>query len=195
VVNGVELDAGLLPVKNWTIDLTANFVHGHLTGSEIPCNPPTGGTTLAAFPAGTDIFLCPGHASTSTAPNFNATLKSQYIFPITGGLDAFVRGLLSFYGRNPNVSIPPQNYTVPSYANLNLYLGLRAPDGAWQAMLYAQNALDKTTILNLSTIQPIGGTPASGGIAALFGPSGYYGVGLSARPQYGLKLSYAIGSR
>jgi iron complex outermembrane receptor protein len=200
VVNGVDFDAGLIPIKNWTIDLIGNFTHGHLTGSDVPCNPPSGGTTLNAFPnyaspGGTDIFECPGHFSTSTAPNFTATVQSQYLYSLTGGLQAFVRGLLSFYGRNPNVSQPPQNFTVPSYANLNLYLGLRAPDGAWQAMLYAENALDKTTVLNLNTIQYLGGLPTPGTVTGLFGPSGYYRVDLSQRPQYGLKLSYAIGSR
>ncbi|MGO9936006.1 MAG: TonB-dependent receptor, partial [Steroidobacteraceae bacterium] len=82
VLNGVNLDTGFRPTRQWSIDLNATYTNGHLTGSEIPCNPPGG-----AFPPGAPppyIYLCPSHASISVAPNFNSALQSEYDMPLPG---------------------------------------------------------------------------------------------------------------
>jgi iron complex outermembrane receptor protein len=191
VVNGVDLDTGFRLTRQWTFDLTANYSNGHLTGSEVPCSPPSGGTTVAAFPAGTHVFLCPSHASTSVAPNFNTSAQSEYDLPLPGasGIDSFIRGLYTFYGRNPHAS---QFYVAPSYGILNLYAGLRSPDGAWEGAIFAKNALDAEKVLTLST-----GTPAidAQGLSTMFGSSGYYNTSITPRREYGLTVTYSFGSR
>ncbi len=191
VLNGVNLDTGIRITRQWDFGLTASYSNGHLTGSNVPCNPPSGGSTAAAFPPNTYIFLCPSHASTSVAPNFNFAAQSEYDAPIpaASGVEGFVRGLYTFYGRNPHAS---QFYVAPSYGLVNLYLGLRSDNGAWEAALFAKNLLNAKKVLAL-------GYPAIDGLNGLFGPSGYsqvpYTAMITPRQEFGLTVTYSLGSR
>jgi iron complex outermembrane receptor protein len=189
VLNGVTLDAGFRPTRQWIFDLNASYTNGHLTGSEIPCNPPATG-----FPAGTYVYLCPSHASISVAPNFNSSLYSEYDMPMPGlsGVDAFVRGLYNYYGRNSNVS---QFYTAPAYGILDLFLGLRSEDNAWQGALFAKNALNNKTVLLSGGIGSPAIDSANGALAAEFGSSGYYPTLVTPRPEFGITVTYSFGSR
>jgi iron complex outermembrane receptor protein len=194
VVNGVDLDSGFQFTRQWNFNLAASYSNGHLTGSSIPCNPPSGNTTTAAFPTGTHIFLCPSHASTSTGPNFTTTGTTEYDMPVPNTeINAFIRGLYTFYGRNPHAS---QFYVTPSYGLLNLYMGLRSPAGAWEGSLFVKNALDTQRLLSTSL-----GNPAitSMGLNSLFGSSGYFtsasGAMVTPRREAGLTFSYSFGSR
>jgi outer membrane receptor protein involved in Fe transport len=198
VINGIDFDSGFQLTRQWNVDLTGSYTNGHLTGASIPCNPPNGGTTPAAFPAGTFVFFCPGHASTSTQPDFNATARTEYDLPIgqLPNVNAFVRGLYVFYGRNPHAS---EFYVTPSYGLFNLYTGLRSGNGAWEVALFAKNLFDTQRLLNLGfpTAHPGGGGAI---LDQTFGPSGYYQVGvnqagLTPPQEFGLTLTYSIGSR
>lgn len=198
VINGIDFDSGFQVTRQWNVDFSGSYANGHLTGANIPCNPPGGGTTPAAFPAGTFVFFCPGHASTSTQPDFNATFRTEYDLPITPlpDVNAFVRGLYTFYGRNPHAS---EFYVTPSYGLVNLFMGLRSNNGAWEAALFAKNLFDTQRLLNLG--YPTA-TPGGGGAALnqVFGPSGYYQVGVNqigmTPPQeFGLTVTYSFGSR
>jgi iron complex outermembrane receptor protein len=188
VVNGVDIDSAFRLTRDWTFDLSSSWSNGHLTGSSIPCNPPNGGTTAAAFPPGTSIFLCPSHASTSTAPNFNATAQSEYDVPIPmlTGVNGFIRGLFTFYGRNPHASTI---YVTPSYGITNFYAGLRSPSGAWEGALFAKNAFNNEKILKLDF------TPITTAVTPTFGSTGYYNVLLTPRQQFGITATYSFGSR
>ena len=194
VVNGVDFDTGFLITRQWSVKLAGSYANGHLTGGDVPCNPPGGGTTAAAFPPGKYVFLCPSHASTSTSPNFNATAQSEYDFPLARlqNVDAFVRGLYVFYGRNPNAN---EFYTVPAYGLFNLYMGLRNSKGNWEAALFAKNLFDTQKLLSI-------GYPTSTlvGLQSTFGPSGYSPVGstqqgLTPQQEFGLTLTYSFGSK
>jgi iron complex outermembrane recepter protein len=190
VVNGLDLDTGFKLTSNWDLNLNATYTNGHLTGSQIPCSPPSGGQTAAAFPPGTHVFLCPSDASTSVTPNFNSSLQSEYHRPIPGtNIDGFVRGLFTYYGRNPHAS---EFYVAPSYGITNLFFGLRSPDGAWEGALFAKNAFNVKPVL-LSNI----GNPAIdiASLSTTFGSSGYYGTQLGPRQEFGLTFTYAFGSR
>jgi iron complex outermembrane receptor protein len=189
VVNGVDLDAGLRLTREWTFDLTASYASAHLTGSPIPCNPPGGGTTAAAFPTGTHVFLCPSSASINTTPNFNFSAQTEYDHPLPGSkrTNGFIRGLYTFFGRNPHAS---EFYVTPSYGLLNVYLGLRDSGGLWEVSAFAKNALNTKRVLSL-------GYPAitDSTLAATFGSSGYFDVLMTPRQEFGLTATYSFGSR
>ncbi len=195
VVNGIDIESGLQITRQWNLELDASYANGHLTGSQIPCNPPTG-TSAAAFPTGTYVFLCPSHASTSTTPNFTATAQSEYDFPLPffSGVDSFIRGLYVFNGSNPHAS---EFYVTPSYGIFNLYLGLRSSTGAWEASLFAKN------LFNTQRILQEGYPQISTALDGLFGRSGYSyvgvgpagGGGMTPLQEFGLTLTYSIGSR
>jgi iron complex outermembrane recepter protein len=188
VLNGVTVDAGFRPTRQWSFDLNTSYTNGHLTGSDIPCNPPASG-----FPPGSFVYLCPSHASISVAPNFNSALTSEYHMPIPGtSIDGFVRGLFNYYGRNANVS---EFYTAPAYGILNLFLGMRSQDDAWEAEVFAKNALNNKAVL----LRGGPGAPtidsANGALAAEFGSSGYYNTLVTPRPEVGVTATYRFGSR
>jgi iron complex outermembrane recepter protein len=190
VVNGIDLDSGFQITRQWSVDASATWANGHLTGSDIPCHPPSGGTTAAAFPAGTYIFLCPSHASTSTAPNWNASARSEYDQPLpimNGSTDAFVRGLFVYYGRNPHAS---EFYVTPGYGIFNLYAGLRNAKGDWEVAAFAKNLFDIQRALNE-------GYPAvtTSSLATTFGSTGYYPINsMTPLREFGLTLTYSFGS-
>ena len=196
VINGVDFDTGFQITRQWSVDLAGSFANGHLTGADIPCNPPGGGTTPAAFPAGTYVFLCPGHASTSTQPNFNASLQSEYDFPIVSDVNAFLRGLYVYYGSNAHAS---EFYTTPAYGIFNLYTGLRSSSGAWEVALFSKNLFNTQRLLNLgypTAVAPGGGSALN----QVFGTSGYYvvggnQVGMTPLRLFGITLTYSFGSR
>jgi iron complex outermembrane receptor protein len=191
VLNGVELDTGVRITRNWNVDLHATYTNGHLTGSQIPCSPPSGGQTAAAFPPGTHVFLCPSNASTSVAPNFTSSALSEYHTPIpgAGNIDGFIRGIYTYYGRNPHAS---EFYVAPSYGIVNLFLGLRSPGGAWEGAFFAKNAFNAKPVL-VSGV----GNPAidAQSLSATFGSSGYYSTQVAPRQEFGITFTYAIGSR
>jgi iron complex outermembrane receptor protein len=194
VINGVNLETGFLITRQWNVDLNATYTNGHLTGSEIPCNLP-GGTSPAPPPP--YIYLCPSNASTSTGPNFNSVLQSEYHMPIPmlGNTEGFVRGLWNYYGSNPHAN---QFYTAPGYGIVNFFVGLRGASRAWEGDLFVKNAFDAQPVLinttggqqlNLSNLNlPY---PAGGG----FGNSGYYGAQIAPRREFGITLTYSFGSR
>ena len=193
VVNGLDFDLGYQVARQWSVDLASSYSNGHLTGSPIPCNPPNGGTTTAAFPPGTYVFFCPGHASTSTQPDFNASLQSEYDFPIIPEMNAFLRGLYVYYGRNDHAS---DFYTTPAYGIFNLFSGVRSSSGAWEAALFAKNLFNTQRLLNL-------GYPTIGGgssVSDTFGNSGYYQiggnqVGMTPLRLFGVTLTYSFGGK
>jgi iron complex outermembrane receptor protein len=120
---------------------------------------------------------------------------SEYDVPLPSmsGIDGFIRGLYSFYGRNPHVD---GIFVAPSYGLLNLYAGLHSSDGAWEAALFAKNALNTQKTIDIAYSA---GQINTAGVSALFGPSGYYdsttGPMVTPRAEYGLTITYSVGSR
>ena len=114
--------------------------------------------------------------------------------PIAAAMDGFVRGLATYYPSNPNAV---QGYDVPSYAIVNLYLGVRDSSDGWEASIFAKNLFNRTVLLNKSYFQ----IQEQGGLNAIFGNPGYYtasgtGVPMVTPPmQIGLNLRYTFGSR
>jgi iron complex outermembrane receptor protein len=85
---------------------------------------------------------------------------------------------------------------APSYGLLNLYAGLHSSDGAWEAALFAKNALNTQKTIDIAYSA---GQINTAGVSALFGPSGYYdsttGPMVTPRAEYGLTITYSVGSR
>ena len=183
VVDGIELDASGIVLPQWTISGHLSFADGRLSNDLIPCSPPGGAPTVATFQAlGKDIYMCRSDASTSTAPHWNFTLQSEYDQPISQAVDGFVRGDLQYYGKNPYAD-PPN--VVPAYGLVDLYIGVRRPDGAWEVSLYGKNITDNSTIVN-PTVAPITGIPQ------FFGSPGYTMIARTPQREYGIVVRYAF---
>lgn len=95
---------------------------------------------------------------------------------------------------------------MSAYALVNLYAGIRDPNGAWEVSFYAKNlfetekALSRTTPLSTSYRQlGFGGMGPNGPIFT--GPtaetytSTYTGVTMTPPREFGINVRYAFGSR
>jgi iron complex outermembrane receptor protein len=194
-IDGIDIDFAAEVTRHWTVGGNLSWADTRLSNASVPCNdgnfdgvPDTIVPTIAAFQAaGKLISLCKSSAAASTAPRWNANLQSEYVLPAGGFADAFLRGLFNYQPSNPNLN---QGYVVPSYGLLNLYAGLRGRRQQWELTLFAKNitGTDKVVTQGSSFVL------APGGLAAIFGPSGYTQVSYTPRRQYGVSIRYAFGS-
>jgi iron complex outermembrane receptor protein len=105
-------------------------------------------------------------------------------------VDGFVRGLFTFFGKTPN---DPDNAfdDIDSYGLLNLYGGLRDPDGAWEITAFAKNVLRERQLLDVGA-SPLQQTFRT---AVPTFVSEYRSVGLTAPREFGITAKIAFGSR
>lgn len=94
---------------------------------------------------GTVAFSC---SRAMHLPLWNATFTSEYVHPVSDGLDGFFRVLANYAPENKNRAEP--NFTVDSYSQVNPYLGMRSHDGAWEASVFARNAFNMRMICDAS---------------------------------------------
>ncbi|HUD30939.1 MAG TPA: TonB-dependent receptor [Novosphingobium sp.] len=216
-VNGVEGDLSFEASERWSVGLVASYSLGKVKDGTIPCNDldgdgipdvVTSAPSLAQLQAavGADnLAACQTSQRSAFQPPFSATLQSEYRVPISDRTDAYLRGLVSYNGKSQ--TDPTNIYDdVGAYSLVNLYAGIRAPDGAWEVSLFAKNlfetekALTRTTPLSTSYQQlGFGGFGPAGPI--LTGPtaatytSTYTGVTMTPPREFGINVRYAFGSR
>ena len=200
VINGVDLDSEFRVTPRLTVSGAFSYANGHVDGAKTPCTPAglnLNNLTVASFQAavaaagqpGALVYLCNSRQAVSTAPSWNASVQTAYFRPVTDKLDGFVRGLFDYYPSNPNAAY---GYDVPSYALVNLYLGVTNPDQGWEITLFAKNLFNRFVLLNKSYFPYSGGA----GLDAVFGNPGYYnGIQITPPMEVGLDLHYSFGSR
>ncbi|WP_395327831.1 TonB-dependent receptor plug domain-containing protein [Novosphingobium sp. BL-8H] len=213
-VNGIEGDVSYTVLKGWDLSAQASYSMGKIKGGTIPCNDLNGdGVPDAVTSAPTlqqlqqavganNIASCQVNQRSGFQPPFSATVQSEYSFPVIKGGNAYVRGLLTYYGKS---KVDPTNIydDVPDYALVNLFAGLRADDGAWEIGFYAKNLFNTTETLTRTTplytaYQQLNLTP-TGGISptptASSQTSTYTGVTTTIPREFGINVRYAFGSR
>jgi iron complex outermembrane receptor protein len=191
LVTGFEVDAA---IRVHGVDLSGqvSYADGEVDGSEVPCNLNQGGEPV--FNRAGLISLCPG-GSVSRDPLWSATFQAEYARQISGDMDAFVRGLMTYYAKSENRMEP--NFTVEDYALVNLYAGLRSEDGAWEVSAFARNLFGVDRTLDRSPVA----YDANGSLGQSFaqlipaGGSGYFGTLVTPRREVGVSVRYAWGSR
>jgi iron complex outermembrane receptor protein len=204
-VNGVEAEATFKVMDRWDLGLNGSFAKSKIKNGVIPCNDyfPTDGVPdsastiptvaqIRAATGGDTIAACAVSLRASLAPLWSGTMTSEYSMPITDRVDGYLRGLLSYYGKSQN---DPTNAVddVKAYALLNLYAGIRAPDGAWEVSLYGKN-ITKTERVLSRTSTPYN-TPYNIGATGVTGTSTYRGITMTQPREFGLNIRYAFGSR
>jgi iron complex outermembrane receptor protein len=190
LVQGFDVDTAFQVTPEWTISAQMSYADGKVKGSQVPCNV-TGANGLPVYNTEGLISLCPG-GSVSQLPLWNATFQSEYTHPISDGVDGFLRVLATYYPENRRVE---PHFVVDAYSLVNLYLGLRSHDGAWEASIFARNALDAQRATDVQSVQTNLNTPLATGFAALIHPTGYYQTTMTAQREVGINLHYAWGER
>jgi iron complex outermembrane receptor protein len=186
LVQGFDIDTAFQVTPAWSVSAQMSYADGKIQGSLVPCNagPPVSPTNL--------VNLCPG-GSSSRLPYWNAAFQSEYDHPVADNMDGFIRVLATLYPENKNRAEP--NFTVPEYSLVNLYLGVRSHDGAWEASIFARNALNAQRALDVQQNQLNLNSPLGTAFGALIHPSGYFQTLETPEREVGINVHYAFGSR
>lgn len=213
-VHGLETELVYRPAENWFLAGTLNYAKGEIRDGTIPCNDLnkdgvpdanlTSAPTLAQLQAAVganNVAACKVSYRSSFAAPFSGTLQSEYSQGI-GNFDGFVRGLVTWKGKSKND--PTNSYDeVGSYALLDVYLGLRDPDSAWEVSLFAKNLTKNDTVLTrsngpLATSYTLLKSTTAGvpfGTQSSVANSTYTSVTTVQPRVFGINLRYAFGSR
>lgn len=129
---------------------------------------------------------------------FAATVQSDFSQPVTGGIDAFGRGLVTINGS----SLGDPQYRFDDYKGavfVNAYAGIRDPEGNWELSLFAKNLFNKTRTtrvgLQASTDFQELAPPTFRTTVAATGVSNYVQITTDNPREFGLNFRYAFGSR
>jgi len=209
-VNGVEGEIDWRVTPNFRFNLLASYSDGKIKNGTVPCNDlngdgvpdvttaaPTVGQLQAAY--GTNyIGACKLTQRSSLQSPFSATAQAEYIHPVSDKMDVFVRGLFTYFGSS---QVEPTNAfdDLGAYGLLNLYAGLRDPEGSWELSFYAKNVFDT---VKATKFDP----PATTSYQELAPPTFQTTVGKSFTSTYsvietttprefGVSLRIALGSR
>ncbi|CAN7584319.1 TonB-dependent receptor [Phenylobacterium sp. LjRoot219] len=209
-VNGVEAEASYQILDTWNLSGNVSYAKSKIKNADVPCNDffpadgepdtasgvPTIGQIRAAS-GGDNLAVCNVAFRASLAPLWASSITSEYHQSLRGDVDGYIRGLLQLYGDSKN---DPSNAVddVKAYALLNLYAGLRAPDGAWDVSLYAKNITKTERVLSrsptpLTTNYNIGATSFSG--VTTYRGASTTGITFTAPREFGVNVRYAFGSR
>jgi iron complex outermembrane receptor protein len=198
-VDGFEGDINYRFAEQGNIGATFSYANGRVTGgARVPCN--ILGASAPLTPTA-PIETCPGGAL-SINPKFSATVHADYARPLTDEMTGFIRGLLQYHGATPNSpAFSPADHT-PAYATVDMYVGVRSPNSAWEFTVFVKNLFDNSTRLptyggNIEAVTP--GQPGGYGPNPLTGPSSigsnYTYVAVVPPREVGVSLRYAFGSR
>jgi iron complex outermembrane recepter protein len=195
-VDGVDVDMAFQITPRWDLSGGFSYADGRITDDFIPCNDgnfdgaaDTIQPTVADFQAaGTRVAMCQTDRAVSQSPKWSLNAQSEYRLPLSDIVDGFVRGLLTYYPDNPRDN---DIATIDDYGLLNIYTGIRDPDGAWEVSAFAKNVTNTSQITSRDSLQ----VQSDGGIANYFGTSGYYNVRYTPRRQFGVNVRYSFGAR
>lgn len=209
-INGVDVEFGWKVSRRFEFSAVATYSDSNIKNGIVPCNDlngdhvadtvtaaPTVAQLQAAYGAN-NIGSCTANFRATNQAPFSATLQAEYNAPIGNKMEMFARGLLNYYG--PSRNDDTQSFdNIGSYALLNLYLGLRAPDRAWELTFYGKNVFNNSTYTRFNS-------PASTSVQELAPPtfrttvgkaynSTYSQISTVAPREFGVNLKIAFGSR
>jgi len=205
-VKGVEAEASFMITPRWSIAANASYADGQIKNGTIACTDlnrdgvpdtnavvPTLPQLRASLPAGQNLAVCPGlNRRSLTTPKFGANIQSEYGFSLGPKSDGFLRGSATIFGSTEN---DPQNLSddVGSYGLLNLFAGIRDPEGAWEITAFAKNVFNERKLLTVGSA-PITTTVRTP--ATISYTSQYRGdVSITAPREFGISARIALGSR
>jgi iron complex outermembrane recepter protein len=201
-VTGVEVEASFKAADNFDIGASFTYAVGKIKNGRIPCADANDDgipdatealPTLASFNAlGRTIQSCVVNQRANDAPVFSGNIQAEYRMPVSDQSEAYVRGLFTYYGSSQGDPLN-QYDQVDGYGLLDLFVGLRDPDGVWEVQAFAKNLTNTYRVLSRTSpiTQSVGFS--NGQSANVF--TNYRGVSNTAPREFGLNVRYAFGSR
>lgn len=184
-------------IKNGIIPCNDYFPNDGIPDSsgQVPTTAPEVGTANG----GGALALCNVNYRAATLAPFTAVLQAEYNAAISGRVDGYIRGLASIFGNSQN---DPANAfdDIPAYALVNLYAGIRDPEGRWDVGLFAKNLFDTERVLsrnaNAYSVSYTNVTEAFvGRPRGITGVSAYRGISMTPPREFGLNVRYAFDAR
>jgi len=211
VVHGAEVEIAYRPIRSLNLAASFSYAKGKIDNGVVACNDFDGDgrpDSVLSTPTvddirnaagGEEVGACRINDRLSPAPTWTMVLQPDYSFALTDKLNGFLRALYTYYPSNDQ---NPYNRfdSVDAYGVLNLYTGLRSPDGAWELSLFAKNVLNEDQVIDR------GQGPITTGYQRLLPPeyqtaegasiaSPYMTTRLVAPREIGASIRYAFGSR
>jgi iron complex outermembrane receptor protein len=208
---GVEVEFQAKPTDNLSFGGVMSYSKGQIKNGTIACldldrngvpdnvTAPPSFAAISAATNGTLVGTCTLNQSANSAPRFSASIQSEYNMSLSDSIDGYLRGLYNHQGNSKNDPVNALD-DYKSYGILNLYMGVRDPDGAWEVSLFAKNIANTFRVLRQSTAVTNlrGGIPLGGGLTSSGSSSAtnYLGDLRYTDPrEFGVTVKIAIGSR
>ena len=134
---GLEVEARLLLLNNWSLNLGATWVKAEWDSAAAPCNDRTADEIVGRC----DI----GGQQIAGEPSFSFNLNTEYRQPISGDMSGFVRASWKYKGDIVSTAAQATGASPPktdAYSIMNLYLGVESASGL-VLTLWAKNLLDE----------------------------------------------------
>lgn len=204
-VDGVEAELAFKATDNWDIGVIASYAKSKLRNATIPCNDynPIDGEpdTVSTLPTYADVVaatggdlvqFCQSSIRAGTGAPFSTTVQTEYNLPLSGSMDGYIRGLMTYNGKSQNDPLNAFD-DVKAYAVVNLFAGIRAADRSWEIGAFAKNIFDTQRALQTgSTAETTSYRTFLGGQN---GATPYRSVTYTAPREFGVSARFAIGSR
>jgi iron complex outermembrane receptor protein len=205
-VDGVEGEIGFQATPDWNMSATLSYSDSKIKNGQVPCNLPAAtpfyGVNGAAFVAangGQQYGTCTANFRAGNSAPFSGSFQTEYSHELTDRFTGFIRGLVTYYGHSQNDPTNPID-DIKAYGLVNLFLGLRDPNGMWELTGYAKNIFDTQRVLtrdanpsatSYQVLQPPTFRSAVGGA----GITSYRTITMTAPREFGLNLRVSFGSR
>jgi iron complex outermembrane receptor protein len=187
VAKGVEGQLSARPTTQWDMSASASYTDAHFKNVRRPCNA-YDASGAPVIPAGQQVAFCLTNGKMAESAPFHLTLGSEYRLS-AGRFQPFVRGLFTY---SPGFKSDVISYHYDDLALLNLFVGVRGPDAAWELTAFARN------VFNVEHIRAIAGSTGQRQTSVLtptfaLAPgqsldSGYRGVSVNAPREVGVTL-------
>ncbi len=200
-VKGVEAEVSFAPVPNVNLGAMFSYALGKIKKGLVPCTDmdqdgvddllTSQPNAQALFGAtGTDFLsACQVTQRSANSAPWSGALMAEYTHPISDSMDGYLRGLYSWKGKSQG---DPQSAidSVKAHGLLNVYAGLRHPDGIWEFSLYAKNLTNTFRVLTNEGLRSTS-TLSHGTLSY----TNYYGITVTEPREFGINARFVFGSR
>lgn len=198
-ITGFEAEFAFAPSDNFNLGAILSYANGKIKNAAVPCvdlnddnvqdQSPPSGDALLAHVGNNQVDICSTNLTSSIAPKWQGSVNGEFSQPFSDNLDGFLRGLVTWKGSSVG-DLANQFDQTKSYALVNLYAGLRDPDGAWDVTLFAKNLTDTRRVTARTGVAQ---STVLGGRAV--DSTQYVGINVTEPRQFGVSARIAFGSR